>query len=237
PIPMAAAFLSLALLRFLAFRGEIGRAKKNGHILFAPVPLFPFKAKTFSLFPLLAPFGAASLLAALLPHVMPGGFAPAQYESPVDIRYVIMPEDYYRHVDFQRAFSFRPLDQSWEGSEALIQEAYLRYYLGGDGLIAGSSSHDPNFWAADPFPLEELMFFLLDYDGASNQRFVSFRFANLWFDASGMAFFSAKEWGLVAMIFAAWMLDFSRSTRRPWPQNGRVKGRGLSFSGDKRAAA
>ena len=221
PIPLAAAFASLCLLYFLGFRIESERARKNRHILFVPVPMIPFKAKTFSIFPMLLPFGLASVLAVFLPLFMPDIAPQGENESPVDIRYLVSAEDYYRHVEFQRSFSFRRMDQELCLGGPLIQDPFMRYYLGEDGLIAGSMNYSINFWASAPFPLEKLKAFLLNYDTAP---------------AAGTVLFSIKEWISVAMIFAAWILNlFSPSLRpamRPWSQ-----GKKIPLPGDKRIIA
>ena len=221
PVPLAAAFVSLCLLYVLAFQAESERARKNRHIHFIPVPLLPFKLKTFSLFPLLLPFGLASLLALVLPPVMPG-FLPdispsGENESPIEIRYLVRAEDYYRHIEFQKSFSFRRLDDA-----PLIQEPFLRYYLGEDGLIAGSTAPAINFWTAPPFPLEKLMYFLLHYDiasvsGASISRASILRISSV----------TIKEWISVTIMFAAWILNLLspeiRPAIRPWSHSKKSK--------------
>ena len=221
PVPLAAAFVSLCLLYVLAFQAESERARKNRHIHFIPVPLLPFKLKTFSLFPLLLPFGLASMLALfapLLPGVPPGIFPsplPAE-DAPVHTRYIVRAEDYYRHIDFQKSFSFRRLDGdaavfTAAGGQPFINEPFLRYYLGEDGLIAGSTAKAVNFWTAPPFPLEKLMGFLLNYNTASPVPGAS----------AGAPSLTAKEWISVAIIFAAWILNLLspeiRPAIRPWP--------------------
>ena len=236
PVPLAAAFASLCLLYFLAFRAGSERARRNRHIHFIPVPLLPFRGKTFSLFPLLLPFGLASVLALFMPFFLPGMLPdispPRENEPPIDIRYLVRAEDYYRHIDFQRSFSFRRLDQEFSasavngapGGRPLIQDPFLRYYLGEDGLIAGSAAYAANLWTAAPFPLEKLNSFLLNYDKAP---------------AAGTSGFTIKEWISVAIILAAWVLSlFSPSLRtalRPWPQGARTKK--VPVFADKRAAA
>jgi len=221
PFPLAAAFAGLCLLYVLAFQAESERARKNRHIHFIPVPLLPFRAKTFSLFPLLLPFGLASLLALVLPPVMPG-FLPdispsGENESPIEIRYLVRAEDYYRHIEFQKSFSFRRLDDA-----PLIQEPFLRYYLGEDGLIAGSTAPAINFWTAPPFPLEKLMYFLLHYDiasvsGASISRASILRISSV----------TIKEWISVTIMFAAWILNLLspeiRPAIRPWSHSKKSK--------------
>jgi hypothetical protein len=216
PIPLAAAFVSFSFLYFLAIRVESERIRESRHIPFIPVPLLPFKAKTFSLFPLLLPFGLASVLALFVPLFLPNLFPPRQQESPIDLHYLISPGDYYRHIDFQMSFSYRRLDQnlyadSTPGQWALNQEAFLLYYLGEDGLIAGSTGHSSAPWIIPPFPLEKLMDFLLNYDKvpALNSRFA----------APGTSLFTSifmlREWIAVAIILAAWIFDLLPPAIRP----------------------
>ena len=81
----------------------------------------------------------------------------------MDPRYFVTPEDYNDHIDFQRSFSYRSLNDTIS-RDALNQEGYLRYYLGDDGLIAGSAVSSGTMAAYTlPFPLEKLMDFLIQY--------------------------------------------------------------------------
>ena len=214
PVPPLAA---LCVLYVLVFRLESARTARNRHVLFIPVLLLPFTARTFSLFPLLVPFGIASVLALFVPDFPP----PREAAPPIAARYLVRAEEYYRHLAFQKSFSFRRLDEhspaagstpSWP----LIQEGFLRYYLGGDGLIAGSAVTAVNLWEAAPFPLEKLNSFLLHYGKESPVR--------------GTSFFAIKEWILVAMILTAWILNFFRPAMRPWSE------RTFSVSRKKRLA-
>ena len=75
-------------------------------------------------------------------------------------------EDYYSHIDFQLSFSYRSLNTGSDAvsRETVNQEGYSRYYLGDDGLIAGSAHSSGTVEAETfPFPLEELMDFLIEY--------------------------------------------------------------------------
>ena len=194
----AAAFLNFFLVYVLALRAELDRTRKNRHVLFMPVPLLPSRAKTFSLFPLLAPFGLASVLALFLPLVFPG-LSPSGYnEYPFDDpQYLVSAEDYERHIAFQKAFPYQPLADSPQ--QPLTQQAYQRYYLGEDGLIAGSASYATDSWAIPLFPLEKLMDFLVNYQGS--------RVPDLWFAAPGASLFVQREWVIVAIILTAWIFD------------------------------
>jgi hypothetical protein len=203
---VALAFLPLVF--FFAFRLERRRIRKIGHIRFVPAFLFPARAKTFALFPSLLPFAAFCVFAVflppvlppVLPHLMPDIFPSHQNshqsQSPVDTRFVVSAEDYYRHVDFQRAFSFMPLDSAHQTDFAhppLIASSFFRYYLGEDGLISGSVVYEPATWMPAPFPLEGLSRFLLNYDRAA---------------VSNYSFFTVKEWVLMAIVFSALLVDF-----------------------------
>jgi hypothetical protein len=67
-------------------------------------------------------------------------------------------------MDFQRSFSYRTLNTGNDAATRLNEEGYLRYYLGDDGLIAGSASSLSILEAEPlPFPLEKLMDFLIQY--------------------------------------------------------------------------
>jgi hypothetical protein len=164
PIPLLAASGSFFLLYFLSFKVMEMGFRNTRHIPFMPVPLLPLRTKTFSLFPFLIPFVVASFLALILPVFLPGerGDIPV-WENVMDSRYFVSAGDYYSHVDFQRSFSYKSLNDT-AGREALNQEGYLRYYLGEDGLIAGSAVSPGTIEAEGlPFPLEKLMDFLIQY--------------------------------------------------------------------------
>jgi hypothetical protein len=108
-----------------------------------------------------------------LPVVFPYFSGFRETEIPGEFRYqkdvCVYPEEYYRHIAYQSSFSYRPLGLEHEyvaGGQAIKQEEYLRYYLGEDGLISGSTEYFeggvafPDFPA---FPLEKLMGFLVQY--------------------------------------------------------------------------
>ena len=229
PIPVAAGCGSFFLLYFLAFRAETQRAKKFRHILFTPVPILSAKIRTFSLFPLLLPFTAGALLSLFLPLFLPG-FSPSRENMfPVEPARLISGGDYYRHIDFQSSFSYRPLEpySSRAGGErSLNHDEYLRYYLGEDGLIAGSISHDKEGLQAPrdfglltevpPFPLETLMEFLIHYDTP----------------AAGLP--SAGIWISVVFVLAACMLNLLGPKT---PSGIRFRKKKQPFFEDKRIAA
>jgi len=167
PIPLLAACACFFLLYFLSFKAMGAISRKSRHIPFMPVPLLPLRTKTFSLFPFLLPFVIASFLVLIMPVFLSEERSdiPVQ-ENLIDPRYFVTLEDYYSHVDFQRSFSYRSLNtvNNEVSREGLNQEGYMRYYLGDDGLIAGSARLSGTEEAETlPFPLEKLMDFLVQY--------------------------------------------------------------------------
>ena len=167
PVPLLAACVSFFLLYFLSFKAMEAGFRNTRHIPFMPVPLLPLRTKTFSLFPFIIPFVLAAFLALILPVFFPGERGDIHTpENIVDPRYFVSPEDYYNHIDFQLSFSYRSMNINSDavGREALNQEGYLHYYLGDDGLIAGSAdSAGTGEMEVLPFPLEKLMDFLIQY--------------------------------------------------------------------------
>ena len=156
--------LSFIALYPVSYWNETKRAEESQHTLFRPVLMVSRKAKTFSLFPFLSPFVAASVLAMVLPGFSSPRDRPAEQYPFMDPEFFVSHEDYLRHAAFQQGFSFQPLDQSG------TREEYLHYYLGEDGLIAESSfvtkpqiprNEDQGF--VPMFPLEKLMGFLIHY--------------------------------------------------------------------------
>jgi hypothetical protein len=165
PIPLLAACVYFFLLYYLSLKSMEAGFRNTRHIPFMPVPLLPLRTRTFSLFPFLIPFVLVSFLALILPEFLPveRSDIPAM-GNIMDPRYFVSPEEYYSHVDFQRSFSYRSLNAGNDTAEALNQEGYLRYYLGDDGLIAGSTVSSGTMEAETlPFPLEKLMDFLIQY--------------------------------------------------------------------------
>ena len=229
PFPLIGACLSFFLLYFLAFRVEAERIQKSRHIPFVPVPLLPFRARTFFLFPLLLPFVAASALVLFLPRAFPEISLLRGKDPLVEPQYLVSSGDYYRHIAFQQSFSYRTLDQDLKelrgpGSGALNQEGYLQYYLGDDGLIGGSMAYAgggvPRVVvpqgvvpgnAVPPFPLEKLMEFLLNYGrvGAAGDSKKTSDTVSHIFAVSGISYVP-KEWISVAIVFAVSVLNFLR---------------------------
>jgi hypothetical protein len=202
PVPTVAICVSFFFLNFMSFQVEKERMKKNLHIPFTPVLLFPVRSRTFSLFPFLLPFAAVSLLVITLPRIVPGISPPDENTVLIDPRYLVSAEDFYRHMAFQHSFPYRSLNHRIETVtdgelRPFYQDAYLRYYLGDDGLIAGSFNSAGSLVEGPPFPLEKLMGFLINYD---NQT------------ATGAAGNSINivEWILVLIIFTVCIADMFR---------------------------
>jgi Ca2+/Na+ antiporter len=212
--------VSFAFFYFLSFKNEKERMRRRSHVQFTPVLLLPKKAKTFSFFPLLLPFAIFAVPALFLPR----GFSSS---NPVDASFLISPEDYNKHIAFQKSFSYTPLNRGRNAliQDTLIEQDYLRYYLGEDGLIAGNDAHAFSKGnEASPFPLEKLMDFLLKYNkpvtGAS---------ADFGKQPDKPVETKVEEWISVALIFIICLFDIIRLRIVP-----RKK---MPIIGDKRIAA
>jgi hypothetical protein len=246
-VPAGAGFVCFFLLYFVSFWADLERGRKIRHVPFIPVPLLPVKAETFSLFPLLLPFGAGAVLALVLPLVFPG-FAPSREPNPLgDLDQVLSAADYERHIVYERSFSYLSLeggpDFSGEGPPGgLNQEGYLRYYLGDDGLIAGGASYSSGADHAGggegevpPFPLEKLMEFLVKYSTAPGALSpVDMGGKTQGESGAPLAGFfrlHIKEWISVLVILAACIPKLLRSGIKS------KKKKKFPLAGDKRIAA
>jgi hypothetical protein len=121
----------------------------------------------------------ASLGAFFSPLLLPGPyFSPrAVPEEPPPVS----KEDYETHAAFQASFSVNSLGGEGNGGDSGTDEAggsYVRYYLGEDGLIAGTRAYDREFIHRDrenddipPFPLEKLIEFLENYNHTDTGKF------------------------------------------------------------------
>jgi len=76
--------------------------------------------------------------------------------------------------------------------QSLSPQAYLRYYLGGDGLMVGAAGLPKKSWAYEPFPLEKLMCFLVNYDRVP---------------VPGASLFAMKESIMAEILITAWIAD------------------------------
>jgi len=220
PLLLLAVCASFVFLYFLSFKNEEERMRKNRHIQFTPVLLLPHKVKTFSFFPILLPFAFLAIPALFLPKGLSG-------QSPVDAVFLMSSEDYNRHVGFQKSFSYRPLNQGQNTliRNAFMQDDYLRYYLGEDGLIAGNDVYPfPEDNEVSPFPLEKLMDFLLKYN-----KTVTGESAVIDKQPDKPAETVLKEWISVALIFMICLFDIFRPRVAPKKK--------MPIIGDKRIAA
>jgi hypothetical protein len=103
----------------------------------------------------------------------------------LDGGYLVSPEDYRAHVDFQASFSLRPLGGG-------PSPGYWRYYLGEDGLIRGrepweAAAGEEGEDGSAPFPLEELMNFLIHYNQAGGEH--------------SAPHITVKDWILIVLLF------------------------------------
>jgi hypothetical protein len=225
-VPLLAACGSFFLLYFLSFKAMEAGFRNTHHIPFMPLPLLPLKTRTFSLFPFLIPFVLASFLALVLPVFLAGeGSEKSDRENIIDPRYFVSAADYYSHIDFQRSFSYRTLNA---GIDAVSRDdpnegGYLRYYLGDDGLIAGSTfSSGATAEEVLPFPLEKLMDFLIQYYQPTEEPTRKIETTN--------PPLRLREWILAAIILTFCCLsEFIRP--------GIVPGKKLPYRWDKRIAA
>jgi len=223
PVPLAPACLSFILVHKLAFWTEAWRMRNNRHAPFTPVLILPLRVRTFSLFPLLLPFGAVYILALLLPLFPPGFKNSGEGNTLIDPGSFISLEDYGRHINFQNSFSYRPVGRT-PGLGLLGEEEYLRYYLGEDGLIGGSTDNSGVEEINIPsFPLEKLMYFLVDYykPGTGGVRN----------PLPGSSLLNIKEWISVGMIFIGCFLDLLQGGSRS------KKRKKIPVFGDRRIAA
>jgi hypothetical protein len=196
PLLFLAVCASFGFFYFLSFKNEEKRMRKRSHIQFTPVLLLPYRVKTFSFFPLLLPFALLAIPALFLPRGLSGS-------SPVDAFFLINTEDFERHIAFQKSFPYKPLNQ---GQNALIQNDYLRYYLGEDGLIAGNDAYAfSDDSEATQFPLEKLMGFLVKYN-----KPVAGESAGFDKQPDMPAETTLKEWISVAFIFMICLFDIFR---------------------------
>jgi hypothetical protein len=221
PLFCAAGLVCFSLLYYFSLIYKTAQIKKNRHVPFTPVLLIPFRIKTFSLFPLLLPFGAGALLALILPLLAPGFSSSREKDPAADPRYLVSAEDYRKHMDFQHSFSYRSLNDM-----PLSEDRFLGYYLGNDGLIAGSYEERlaPGRDTGDAeFPLEKLMGFLVQYNNPG--------MAGTLFFAPFYPVFNIKEWISVALLLVVSFLDFVRSGAY-----GKKK-KGIPVYRDKRIAA
>ena len=217
PILLVASCALFFLLFFLSYKLDTHRFFENQHIPFTPVYLQPLKVKTFFLSPLLIPFGLVSILAIFIPS-----HDPRAQEKPLylDSSFFISSEEYYQHLAFQQFFSFRPLGRQGDDQRPLNHESFFIYYLGEDGLIAGSKSYEFSVKTEGlSFPLEKLMDFLVRYYKPMEELTDN----NVPFNPAPMP----GDWILTVAILTFCLMDLLRPKTAPqksqlWPRDKRI---------------
>ncbi|MDR0710314.1 MAG: hypothetical protein LBF77_09635 [Spirochaetaceae bacterium] len=154
---------AFAAFGFLLWLESSESNPEGGHIhrRFLPIPIRTPSFNLNSLPRITLPFALASFFSLFLPLFGPSGRSQDIFPD------VPAREEYEAHFTFQSSFSLRPLGSRDQTGDA----AYLAYYLGEDGLIAGSfaglreDSREtadpaaPDYPEIPPFPLEELSTF------------------------------------------------------------------------------
>jgi hypothetical protein len=177
-LPLIAALGSFSIVLLLSFKLETGT---GSHIRFTPLKILSRRRETLRALILMGPFALAScaglLFSLFFSRPLPPS-APALEEG-----YLVSPEDYRAHADFQASFSLRPLGGG-------PSPGYFSYYLGEDGLISGREPWEAVPGEEDgsaPFPLEELMDFLLHYKQAGEEH--------------AAPHITVKDWILIVLLF------------------------------------
>jgi hypothetical protein len=166
PLPAAlagvASFAAFVLFLWFESNPDSGIVRRR----FLPIPIRQPSFGPGFLPRVTLPFALASCLGLFLPLLGPlsgegPGASSAVFAAIPDIP---TREEYEAHFAFQSSFSLRPLGPR-SGEDGLPPGAgYYGYYLGEDGLIAGSRQTEnravPEYPAPPPFPLEELSSFL-----------------------------------------------------------------------------
>ena len=154
-VPFASVYVTFSLSMLLAFRLEAVQARENRHVPFVPVQMLATKLAVLPLFKVLAPFGAASLLALLVPLFSPEFQSVRGEVFPLTVEYLVTEEEYLGYAEFQRTFSYRALGRNYE--------TYTQYHIDDDGLVLVTEESPLNLWEIPEFPLEKLNAFLLNY--------------------------------------------------------------------------
>ena len=133
------------------------RTTKPRRSLFTPVIILPFRPLSVSFPRSMAVIMLAAVLGSALLFVFPEYSAGRTGSAGMEFSYIPSEIEYLDYMNYQALFSYSPLGNQTVG--------YLSYYLGNDGLIAGSYRPDI-FIDSDipPFPLEKLIGFLLHYE-------------------------------------------------------------------------
>jgi hypothetical protein len=181
-----------------------GRLKNHARFIFVPIRSSYYGAKKFPTLPL--PFLAAALGVLALEALFP---ARAVESAPLNFvgkdALSLRAEDFERHLAFQRAFSYRKL-----GSAGDDAEAYFRYSLGANSLIAPGEARD-----------DEALDFPDSADGIEAEWTLSPLLASLQGASGGQTASGAGLQGAAAAAFLAFLLYIpfilSRAAkRRKW---------------------
>ena len=255
PIPAAAGLAAFFFFCFLSFKVTAKRISDREHIIFTPVLLPPFRAKTFNLFPFLLPFGLSALLALLFPFSFQR-FAPSRAPYPlIGPQYLVSAEDYLRHVAFQQSFSYLSLNDGLYmemmanpefdptlDMEPFLRDEYLKYNMGEDGLIAGSGAYiSGSYYDFSNFDDPGVMVRRAGIGEVARfplEKLMDFLVEYFEEGSSGLRSFGpgvsriqVKEWFSMAMLFAICAFDIVRPGK-----SGRKRKNNQEFP-DKRIAA
>ncbi|MDR3115413.1 MAG: hypothetical protein LBU25_07830 [Treponema sp.] len=166
-----AALVCSGLMIWVVLWLETNQGKAQNHVRFMPVRIMD-SAKWGPINRTILPFALVSLVSCYGPWLYAGLHA---YQDPgfiADPRYFIDPGIYENHARYQASFSVIPLgsnkdpDRPQRGDPPGL--TYRQYYLGEDGLIAGTAGYEQTLAPGDdqgipPFPLEELIAFLAGF--------------------------------------------------------------------------
>jgi len=154
-VPFAVVYVTFPLSVVLAFRLEAAQVQRNRHMPFVPVQMIGTKITILPLVKVITPFGAAFLLALVVPLFFPGLQVERAEVFPIKADYLVSKEEYLRYAEFQRTFSYRSLDGN--------RETYPQYRIDEDGLMVGNGEYALDLWEIPEFPLEKLNLFLVKY--------------------------------------------------------------------------
>jgi hypothetical protein len=145
---------------------------RNKHLRFVPVEIRPRREKQHRIAFVTLPFTLASvavigipLVTQASPQTLPHLFTP----DPGKGIPALDADNYKRHIDFQKTFSFRKL-----GGAGNEDSGYVGFETGSDGLLYPAAGNTPvgtgivsGVSGIPPFPLEELIAFLNREDGGA----------------------------------------------------------------------
>ncbi|MDR2795105.1 MAG: hypothetical protein LBB47_00160 [Spirochaetaceae bacterium] len=136
---------------------------RGAHLRFVPVDIRPRRQTGRRVMLIALPFTFASVAVICVPFVTrTGRQTPLRLPQAVINKYIpaIGADDYERHVDFQKTFSFRKLGAATGSGNS----AYVSFETGDDGLLYPAAGGPPAGAGVDggvpPFPLEKLTGFL-----------------------------------------------------------------------------